>query len=57
MKKHKLNGVDAWIIQSKCVVEYNNYKITYSKSLESMSNDFLTFLGHTYHDSQDGICE
>ena len=40
----KLNGMDAWIIPSKHIVECKKLKDNYSSSLESMSKTFSPFL-------------
>ena len=44
MREFKLNGVDAWIIQSKHVVECKNLKDNYSSNLKSMSKTISPFL-------------
>ena len=36
MREFKLDGVDAWIIQSKHVMESNKLKDNYSSNLKSM---------------------
>ena len=57
MRQFKLNGVDAWIIQSKHAMECKKLKDNYSSSFKVHEQDYLTFLDQTYHDSHDGICE
>ena len=44
IRKCKLNGMDAWIIQSKHVVECKNFKDNYSSNLKSMSKTMSSFL-------------
>ena len=44
MRKFKLNGVDAWIIQSKHAMECNKLKDNYSSNLKSMSKTISPFL-------------
>jgi len=44
MRKFKLNGVDAWIIQSKHAMECNKLKDNYSSNLKSMSMTISPFL-------------
>ena len=44
MRKHKLNGVDAWITQSKYAVECTKLKDNYSSSLKFMSKTVSPFL-------------
>ena len=56
-RKSKLNGVDAWIIQSKHAMECEKLKDNYSSSLKSMSKTISPWFDHTYHDSHDEICE
>ena len=57
IRKSKLNGMDAWFIQSKHAIECKKLKDNYSSSLKSMSKTISPFLIILYHDSQDGICE
>jgi hypothetical protein len=42
--RFKLNGVDAWIIQSKHAMECNKLKDNYSSNLKSMSKTISHFL-------------
>ena len=44
MRKFKLNGVDAWIIQTKHAMECNKLKDNYSSNLKSMSKTISPFL-------------
>jgi hypothetical protein len=44
MRKFKLNGVDAWIIQSKHAMVCKILKDNYSSSLMSMSKTISPFL-------------
>ena len=44
MRKHKLNGVDGWITQSKYAVECTKLKDNYSSSLKSISKTISPFL-------------
>ena len=44
MRKFKLNGADAWIIQSKHAMECNKLKDNYSSNLKSMSKTISPFL-------------
>ena len=43
MREFKLDGVDAWIIQSKHVMESNKLKDNYSSNLKSMSKTISPF--------------
>ena len=43
-RKSKLNGVDAWIIQSKHAMECKTLKHNYLSSLKSMSKTISPFL-------------
>jgi hypothetical protein len=42
--RFKLNGVDAWIIQSKHAMKCNKLKDNYSSNLKSMSKTISPFL-------------
>jgi hypothetical protein len=44
IRKCKLNGIDAWIIQSKHAMEYKNLKDNYSSNLKSMGKTISPFL-------------
>ena len=44
MRKFNLNGMDAWIIQSKHAMECNESKDNYSSNLKSMSKTISPFL-------------
>ena len=44
IEKFKLNGVDAWIIESKHAMECKKLKDNYSSSLKCMSKTISLFL-------------